>query len=208
MHDTLGVTPTYALNPNAGEWGAGGNWLYFLFFLLAFNNGGFGGNANTNQINNDFIYSNLSNQIGRVDNTLQQIGTNLNNGLCNIGYQNLSNFKDMQFVTQNGFNALQSAIDSCCCTTNRNLDSLRYEMQRNTCDIIVNADKNTDRIIAQMTAKEVQDLRDAKTALELQVSQQAQTANIINMLRPYPMPAYITCSPYQTTPTTPTTPGA
>lgn len=202
MHDTLGVTPTYALNPNAGEWGTGGNWLYFLFFLLAFNNGGFGG-ANANQINNDFIYSNLSNQIGRVDNTLQQIGTNLNNGLCNIGYQNLSNFKDMQFVTQNGFNALQSAIDSCCCTTNRNLDSLRYEMQRNTCDIIVNADKNTDRIIAQMTAKEVQDLRDAKTALELQVSQQAQTANIINMLRPYPMPAYITCSPYQTTPTTP-----
>ena len=38
--------------------------------------------------------------------------------------------------------------------------------------------------------------RDLLTA-NFQLSQQAQSANIIGTLRPFPQPAYITCSPYQ-----------
>ena len=30
-----------------------------------------------------------------------------------------------------------------------------------------------------------------------QLSQQAQSASLISALRPFPQPAYITCSPYQ-----------
>lgn len=40
--------------------------------------------------------------------------------------------------------------------------------------------------------------RDLMTA-NFQLSQQAQSANIIGQLRPYPQPAYITCSPYEAT---------
>ena len=36
--------------------------------------------------------------------------------------------------------------------------------------------------------------RDLMTA-NFQLSQQAQSANLIGTLRPYPQPAYITCSP-------------
>lgn len=39
-------------------------------------------------------------------------------------------------------------------------------------------------------------LRSEKAALELGASQQAQTANIINQLRPCPVPAYLTCNPF------------
>lgn len=39
-------------------------------------------------------------------------------------------------------------------------------------------------------------LRAEKSALELGLSQSAQTANIVNQLRPTPVPAYITCNPY------------
>ena len=39
--------------------------------------------------------------------------------------------------------------------------------------------------------------RDLITA-NFQLSQQAQSANLISTLRPFPQPAYITCSPYQT----------
>ena len=38
--------------------------------------------------------------------------------------------------------------------------------------------------------------RDLLTA-NFQLSQQAQSANIIGTLRPFPQPAYITCSPYE-----------
>ena len=43
----------------------------------------------------------------------------------------------------------------------------------------------------------MQELRDKNTAYQLQLSNQAQTANIIAQLRQFPTPAYITCSPYQ-----------
>ena len=33
--------------------------------------------------------------------------------------------------------------------------------------------------------------------IQQQLSQQAQSANIINQLRPTPIPAYVTCSPYE-----------
>lgn len=57
---------------------------------------------------------------------------------------------------------------------------------------------------AIMVANQIQDLRDKladrdrdlQTA-NFQLSQQAQSANLIGTLRPYPQPAYITSSPYQ-----------
>lgn len=39
-------------------------------------------------------------------------------------------------------------------------------------------------------------LRAEKSALELGLSQSAQTANIVNQLRPCPVPAYLTCNPF------------
>jgi hypothetical protein len=34
----------------------------------------------------------------------------------------------------------------------------------------------------------------------LSASQQAQTANLISQIKPCPIPAYITCNPYDSTP--------
>lgn len=52
----------------------------------------------------------------------------------------------------------------------------------------------------QLEMREMQNkidtLRAEKSALELGLSQSAQTANIVNQLRPTPIPAYITCNPY------------
>ena len=48
-----------------------------------------------------------------------------------------------------------------------------------------------------MTQNTIQELRDRASAYELQLSQQAQTANLLSNLNPTPKPAYITCSPYE-----------
>lgn len=51
----------------------------------------------------------------------------------------------------------------------------------------------------------MQDLRDKVAdrdrdilARDFQLSQQAQSAALVNELRPCPIPAYLSCSPYQT----------
>lgn len=52
----------------------------------------------------------------------------------------------------------------------------------------------------QLEMREMQNkidaLREDKQALQLSASQQAQTANIVNQIRPVPVPAYLTCNPY------------
>lgn len=45
----------------------------------------------------------------------------------------------------------------------------------------------------------MQELRDQNTAYQLQLSNQAQSALLINQLRPFPIPAYVACSPYEST---------
>lgn len=102
-----------------------------------------------------------------------------------------------------GFNGIGAQISNlgyqtqqCCCETNRNIDAVRYENAKNTCDIITAANANTQRIIDVMTQNTIQELRDNLQAAQLQLGNNAQTQTIINAVRPFPSPAYITCSPY------------
>lgn len=48
-----------------------------------------------------------------------------------------------------------------------------------------------------MQSNTIQELRDQLQAAQLQLGTLSQTNTIIGTLRPTPVPAYITCSPYQ-----------
>lgn len=194
MAMTDGITPVMNVGgDNGGLFGGsdgGGLWVFFLFFLLAWGGNGFGGfgggnSAVANEISNDFLYSNLNGTLGRIQDQNVGIANGIQQGLCNLGYESLSNFKD-----------LTAQMASCCCETNRNIDSIRYENAKNTCDIITAGERNTDRIINYLTQNEIQSLRDQLQSANLTLSNVNQTSNIINTLRPVPQPAYITCSPY------------
>lgn len=213
-----GVQPVYDLNTSRtddGAWGDGGfMWVFFLFFLLAWGGGGFGNgfgnNASTgllNGISNDFIYSNLNSTLGQgfTQLTNQNFGISkdlsngfnqLGNGLCTTTYELANKIGDVG-----------SKIQSCFCETNKNIDAVRYENAKNTCDIIANANMNTrdllesnnaqtQRILDYLTNQEIQNLRTDLQAAQLQLSNLSQTASIVDQLRPFPTPAYITCSPY------------
>lgn len=185
-----GITPVYNLDSgNNDGFGGSGSWVFFLFFLLAWGGngfGGFGGNGATNQINNDFLYSNLASQIRDSSIQNNSILNSIQQGLCSLGYDSLAQSKE-----------LSAQLASCCCETNRNIDAVRYENAKNTCDIINAGHADTQRIIDTLTQNTIQDLRDRLQTAEFGISQSAQTANIISHLRPYPVPAYITCSPYE-----------
>lgn len=124
-----------------------------------------------------------------VNNDAHSLETAMMGGFNNVANQLMDN----RFASQSGF-----------CETNRNLDSIKYENARNTCDIIAAGTANTQRILDTMCEDRIQALRDKINeqsqmlqSAAFQVSQEQQNATLINALRPTPVPAYITASPYQ-----------
>lgn len=197
MTDGMGVMPVYNLdgnnNSNGGAFGDGGMWIFFLFFLLAWGGGGFGGfgggaGYGYNQINNDFLYTNLSSQIR--DNSIQNdmLLNSIQQGLCSANYEQLKNY-----------NNLSSQIADCCCTTQKELLINRYEAEKNTASIVNAIHTDGEATRAMLTQNTIQELRDRLQNAEFANSQAIQTANIVNQVRPFPVPAYITCSPYAST---------
>lgn len=208
MDNGLSVADAMALtknNENDGWFGGSGSWVFFLFFLLAWGNGGwggFGGNGMQGALTRAELNEGLNNQavISKLD--------GISNGLCDGFYaQNttmLQGFNGVERALCQGFNGVNSNVtnlgyqmQNCCCETNRNIDSIRYENAKNTCDIMQNNDRNTQRIIDTMTQNTVQELRDQLQAAQLQLGTLSQTSTIINAVRPTPIPAYVTCSPYE-----------
>lgn len=190
-----GAIPTYSVGDgnNNGD-GMGGIWGILLLVLILGGGmgglgGGLGGGAGSvaNTVNNDFIYSNLNNSLGRLADATSNGFSGVKDGICNLGYTNLANFKD-----------LSSQIANCCCETNRNIDAIRYENAKNTCDILNAVKIDGDATRTLITSQEMQRIRDELNTANLQLSQQAQSANLISTLRPVSSPAYITCSPYTT----------
>lgn len=96
------------------------------------------------------------------------------------------------------------AQQNCCCETNRNIDAVRAENYRNTCELKTALHEEAEKTRGMMMASQIQDLRDrlADRDRDLQsanfnLSQVLQTSAIVGQLRPFPQPAYITASPYQ-----------
>lgn len=199
-----GMTPAEALlvtdRRNDG-WGGNSIWTLFIFFLLFLMRGGMGWGgvgAGANFMNNDFLYTNLKNT--------------MDTGFAQVANQQFATQKDI-WQTGSGisqqlcqrFNGIQQGLaenrfasQQCCCETNRNIDAVRYENAKNTCDIInaIHADGEATR--AQMTQNTIQELRDQLQAAQLQLGNLAQTNTLIREIRPCPIPAYPSCSPYQT----------
>lgn len=186
--------------------GAGGTWVwvFFLFFLLAWGGGGFGlGNnaAAQGALTRAELYDGLN--YSQLDNAVRGI----QNGLCDGFYaQNTAMLQGMNGIQNQlcqGFNGVNNniaesrfATQQCCCETNRNIDAVRYENARNTCDIVNAIKADGDATRALMTQNTIQELRDNLQAAQLQLGNFSQTQTIINAVRPFPIPSYVTCSPY------------
>lgn len=204
-------------NNNDGFFGGDGSWIFFLFFLLAWGNGGwgngfggFGGNYGGNCCNQGLVTrADLCESFNFND--LQRQTQGITQGICDGFYAMnsalMTGFHGVDNALCSGFNSVNTNITNlgyqikdCCCETNRNIDAVRYENAKTACEIMQNADKNTQRIVDVMTQNTIQGLRDELQAAQLQLGNLSQTQSLINELRPCAKPAYITCSPYQVNP--------
>ena len=178
--------------------------IILILFFLIFGFGGAGGWGGGNNAAMQGALTRAELYDGLNDNTVIRKLDGIANGLCDGFYaQNttmLQGFNGLgNQISENRFAAQQ-----CCCETNRNIDSVRYENSRNTCDIITAANANTQKILDTLCENKIENLRDKVAERDLmlqsaqyQLSQLSQTATLINTLQPTPKPAYLACSPYQ-----------
>lgn len=138
-----------------------------------------------------------------MNNSINSVLSAIQNCCCETQQNMLQGFNGVNtaimqsdFHNQAGFNSLSSQLASCCCDIGRGQDQIRYELAKSTNDILVAADKNTDKIINYLTQTEMNNLRTELQSAQFQLSQLSQTSNIINQLMPVAKPAYLTCSPY------------
>lgn len=168
--------------------GMGGGWMWIIvLFLFLFGNGGFGFGGRGAGLTQAEM------QMGFDTAEITRKLDGITQGLCDGFYaQNTTMLNGFAGVTAAVKDA-QSAAQQCCCETNRNIDAVRYEAQKNTCDITTAIHAEGEQTRALIRQNEIQTLRDKVAELQMAQSQCAQNAYLIGALRPYPVPAYQVC---------------
>ena len=145
-------------------WGGGGAWWIIILFLFMFGMGG-GGWGWGNRGNDALTRAEMQQGFDTQEITRKLDG--LSYGMCDGFYaQNTTMLNGFAGVTSAVRDA-QFAAQQCCCETNRNIDSVRYDAQKNTCDITTAIHAEGEATRALIQKNEMQNLRDRLQQMEL-----------------------------------------
>ena len=124
-----------------------------------------------------------------VNQTINSGFAGVDNAICTLGYQN-----------QAGFNQIGNLIQSCCCDLKSiNLEN-RYLNEKQTCDILAGQNAQTRAILDYLTSEKISALQAENSGLKAQISNDRQSAFIVDALSPKcPQPAYVVQPPQQVT---------
>ena len=132
-----------------------------------------------------------------------QISRQLSECCCNVRDAITRGNYENQLATINQTNILSNAINTVATGQERGFAATNYATAQQTCDITKAIADSTAQILAGQKAaemrelqREIQTLRDEKNAFQSSALIQQQTQNLVNQLRPCPIPAYITCNPF------------
>lgn len=190
MENSMGPADFAAMTNSKNGDGLWSNPFVYLIWMYAFQmfgNNGYGNAAWQNNLTRSDMYEGFN--TNQLLNDNRAFAQELNNSRADAQMNTAS---IISAINQNGFNSQQ-----CCCETNRNIDALRYANEQQACNIMQNANANTQRIIDTITHNEVQALRDQLQSANFQLSQLSQTEKIVDKLRPVATPSYLVSSPYQ-----------
>lgn len=140
----------------------GGAWWIIILFLFMFGMGGLGG---------------FGGQNGALTRAEMQQGfdtAEVTRKLDGLSYGLSDGFYAQNTTMLNGFAGVTAAVENarfaaqqCCCETNRNIDGVRYDAQKNTCDIITAIHAEGEATRNMMQQNEIQQLRDRIQRAEL-----------------------------------------
>lgn len=214
---------TYGNNSNGG-FGNGDGWWGIVLLALLFgwgrNGNGFGtGGAGSEFVgyelgkvatqadvasgfNNSAVLSSLNDiKLGQ-----SQMQNFINQGFNGVNTQLLSGFHGVDnavctlgYNMASGFNTIGHQISDCCCSTKAAIADLKYANEKQTCDIITNANLQTQRVIDFLTNDKIDTLNRKLAVAEGQLSNNAQSRyivdTVIDRLSPCPRPAYVVPNP-------------
>ena len=145
-------------------WGGGGALWIIILFLFMFGMGG-GGWGWGNRGNDALTRAEMQQGFDTQEITRKLDG--LSYGMCDGFYaQNTTMLNGFAGVTSAVRDA-QFAAQQCCCETNRNIDAVRYDAQKNTCDITTAIHAEGEATRALIQKNEMQNLRDRLQQMEL-----------------------------------------
>lgn len=195
-----------------GGFGFGGDWgafivLFLIFGMFGWGGFGFGGMGGNGAVNGaltradlcqDMNFSQVENGIRGIqqgicdstfalNNTMTSGFHSVDNAICNLGFNTQQGFNSTNIALMQGQNALQAQIADCCCTTQRAIDGVNYNMATNTCalqntmnnntrDIIDNQNAGTRAILDYLCQDKISTLQSENQALRLAASQSSQNA--------------------------------
>lgn len=192
-------------NNGSGMFGnSDGFWGIILLALLfgwgrggyGFGGGSYGTPATQADLANGFAQNTLQRGIDDIILGQAQMQNWINQGFSGINTSLLTGFHGVDnaictlgYNMATGFNGIQKEISDCCCSTSRLIE-------RSTCDLITNQNANTQRIIDYLTNEKIDGLRAENVALKGRISNDAQSAYIIDKLAPKcAVPAYVVPNP-------------
>ena len=198
---------------NNDGFGYASDWIIWLIVIAAiFGNGwgfgGFGGNGGgfnspvgQGSLTRADIDAALSTQ--GIESGITGIGTQLCNGfsgvnsaIANLGYQTQQCCCDTRAAIADVNYNLAAQTNILQNTVNNNGTAIQQALNTGFRDVIDAQNAGTQRIVDMITQDKIQSLQTDLQSAQLQLSNQAQTNNIINALRPTPTPSYPVMSPY------------
>lgn len=225
MNEAIPVVDVMNGNNNGGFGGMWGDglWAIIILAMLGFGGygygggfggfGGFGGGVGLNgALTRAELYDGFA--IQNIDSAVRGV----QQGICDSTYALNNTITNGFHGVDRGLCDVSRQISDCCCTTQRNIDSVRYDMatgfcnlgntiQNTTRDIIDSQNAGTRAILDFLTNDKIDSLRSENQALKFAASQSAQnafftanqdaqTAEIIRRLgRDCPVPAYVVPNP-------------
>lgn len=187
-------------NRNDG-WGDGAWWIVIL---LIFGWGGFGGGWGGNGINGGvgaevqrgFDTQTIVSKLDGISNGICSLGydqlsqmnginQNISNGfngvdraICNLGYQTQNGFNTTNVALMQAQNALQTQLANCCCENREGQAQIRYDMATQACETRQAIADSTRNILDFLTQDKIATLTAENQSLKFQASQTAQNAFI------------------------------
>lgn len=168
--------------------------------------------GNGQAINN--LATNLNCSVGQIQQAINGVSAKVAEVGCQVGMSS----QQIINAIQAGNASIASQMAQCCCDVKTAIERQGYENRLATIEQTqtLTSSSNTQfnilgaKIDAQTQLlsekfcelekremqREIQQLRDEKQGYQMSALTQQQTQNLVNQLRPCPVPAYLTCNPF------------
>ena len=160
MDGTLSASDVALLNRDGMGWGDNSFMWIFALLLLGSGNFGFGGNGRAvteADLCNANSFTELKNSVMNVSDQIGSMNIGLTKGLCDMGYTTLAQF-----------NQLEKQLSDCCCTTQRAIDSVKFDMANYAAASNAHVTEQTQKILDAISGNRMADMQNQINQLQLQ----------------------------------------